>query len=275
MQCIYVDVLVVLNWYVDYFILLGTARVAHIGFKRKRVVLSALLGACSSLMILLPTMHYVVNVAVRFAVSVVLVVVAFGRGTVWTTVKTALYFCVVSFTFAGMAMALRGLTHGSVVSTNNGYVYADVSIPFLVASTAVCYATLCGVRYVFDRNAGTSGSWTVEVTYLGRRIVLEGLADTGNALTDAFSGRPVVVCSQRSLEEILPLTVPPTEAFASLRGFRLVPYSTIGGDGLVPSFKPDSVVVVDSLTGRSKAVDALIGVSGDADKAIFNPKVLA
>ncbi len=273
MQCIYVDVLIVLNWYINYFILLGTAKLTHTSFKRKRLVLSALVGAISSLIILLPPMQYLVSVGVKFALSVGLVLIAFKRSSLANTLKMALYFCVISFVFAGMILALQSTLHSDVIATNNSYVYADFSMVFLVVSTTVCYAVLCIVRHLLDKTTGATGEWSLRISYGGKSLEVDGLADTGNALTDTFSGKPIVICSQESLRGLL--EVPSLDDVGTLKGFRLVPYSTIGESGVVVSFKPDSVTILDTNSGYSKNVDVLIGISGQCNRAIFNPKILA
>jgi stage II sporulation protein GA (sporulation sigma-E factor processing peptidase) len=136
----------------------------------------------------------------------------------------------------------------------------------------VCYAILCVVRYLVDKNTGATGEWSLRISYGGKLIEVDGLADTGNALTDTFSGKPIVICSRESLESLL--EVPTLDSLDTLRGFRLVPFSTIGESGVVVSFKPDSVTIVDTTSGFSKSVDVLIGISGECERAIFNPKIL-
>jgi stage II sporulation protein GA (sporulation sigma-E factor processing peptidase) len=120
-----------------------------------------------------------------------------------------------------------------------------------------------------DNHTGVTGEWYLSITYLGKSVTIKGLADTGNSLTDSFSGKPVVVCSKDSLRGI----IDPDE-LASLKGFRLIPFSTIGEGGLVVSFIPDSVTITDTTQNYSKSIDVLIGISGTCDRAIFNPKVL-
>ena len=243
LHCIYVDVLIVLNWYINYFILLGTAKITHIGFKRKRLVMSSFIGALSSLMILLPTMNYLINVALKLIISLILIL-----------------------------MALKGILNSEVISTNNSYVYANFSIKFLIISTTISYGLLCLLRFFMDKNTNTSGEWLLTIIYNGKSVEIKGLADTGNSLVDTFTGKPVVVCSKVSLQNVI--NIPSLEDIGSLKGFRLIPYSTISNGGIIISFVPDKVTITNLSSGRSKDIDVLIGVSGDCSQAIFNPKIL-
>ena len=54
MQTVYVDVLLVLNWVIDYLLLRLTAHFLRLPVSRKRLVLGAGVGAFGALVILLP-----------------------------------------------------------------------------------------------------------------------------------------------------------------------------------------------------------------------------
>ncbi len=58
MPVIYLDVLVVLNWFIDFLLLSSTSRILRLPFKRWRLVLGALLGGISSCLIFLPAMPF-------------------------------------------------------------------------------------------------------------------------------------------------------------------------------------------------------------------------
>ncbi|MGN1411563.1 MAG: sigma-E processing peptidase SpoIIGA [Oscillospiraceae bacterium] len=271
---IYIDVLVILNWYINYFILLGTAKITHIAFNRKRLVLSSFIGALFSLIILLPTMNYFLSVLIKFLISNILIVIAFKWKSIYTNLKMSLYFSVISFIFAGIMMALENVLSSSSISSNNGVVYADFSIRFLIISTAICYGILCLTRYLMDKNTIYQGDWSLTIEYDGKTLNIDGLADTGNSLTDIFSGKPVIICSKTSLEDFINIPNLDNSYNCNLNGFRLIPFSTIDKGGVIVSFKPDNVIIRNLSNGFSKSVDVLVGVSGNCKKAIFNPKIL-
>ena len=61
-----------------------------------------------------------------------------------------------------------------------------------------------------------------------------------------------------------------------LKGVRIMPFSTVGKDGLICTFRADSVVINDERQHKYP-VNALIGVvvGGKQEyEAIFNPKIL-
>ena len=273
-MCIYVDVLIILNWYINYFILLGTAKITHIGFNRKKLIFSAFIGALFSLIILLPEMNFFFSVFIKFVISNIIIVIAFSWKGIYSNLKMSLYFSVISFLFAGTMMALETILNSKNISLNNGVVYADFSIKFLVISTAISYGVLCFIKYLIDKNTGSLEDWYLTISYNNKSLSIGGLADTGNALIDTFSGKPVIICSQSVLKNLIDIPNFDDIYNCNLKGFRLIPFSTISEGGVIISFKPDSVTINNLTSGVSKSVDVLIGISGKCDKAIFNPKIL-
>lgn len=67
MPVIYLDVLVVLNWFIDFLLLSSTSRILRLPFKRWRLVLGALLGGISSCLIFLPAMPFYLSMLVKLA----------------------------------------------------------------------------------------------------------------------------------------------------------------------------------------------------------------
>ena len=103
----------------------------------------------------------------------------------------------------------------------------------------------------------------------GLEVPLDGLADTGNALCDSFTGKPVVIASIEKVRELLPDAVKNYLAgnCEHLEGIRLIPCRTVTAEGVVPAFPAEIII-------GGKPADALLGVTrqeiSGAD-CIFNP----
>ena len=86
--------------------------------------------------------------------------------------------------------------------------------------------------------------YAVTVIYKDKRATLTCLKDTGNSLRDNISDRPVIIINksistQLLNEELTAETVPKQ----TVRGFRLIPYYSVGSRGLLPAFKADYIVI--------------------------------
>ena len=98
------------------------------------------------------------------------------------------------------------------------------------------------------------------------------MLDTGNLLTEPFSGLPVIVARRNSLVQVLPKGFPTGQENGNLR---VIPYSAVGGEGLLCAFRPQSVEL--RLGRRKQSVECYVAVSdsleGEYD-GIINPKLL-
>lgn len=271
MQTIYVDVLIVLNVYVNCFILLSAAKITHSRLSRVRCFFVSLYGSFYSLLILIPEINGLLNFAVKIFAGVTIALLAFGIKNKTRFIMNLIAFFAVNFLLAGAVYAVYISLKPSFIEFNNTYFYIDFSLLTLIVVTAGLYALLCISRWLSDRFSAASAEYTVYIKYRGRMTAVKGLADTGNSLVDFFSGKPVVICSQKRLAEIVTLDL---KAEKLPKGFRIIPYSTIGNSGMMTVFSPDEVIISDDEKGLRKSADVLIGIKGSGDCAIFNPELL-
>lgn len=269
MQTIYVDVLIVLNIYVNYFLLRMTAAITHSRLKTVRCFLAALYGSFFSLLILAPELPSAVTLLIKLAAAVTVVMAAFGIHGYIRLLKNTAAFFTVNFLLAGTVYAVYSWFKPDFMRFGNSYFYIDFSLLILILVTAGLYFVLCLFRR-FSRG-GRCDSFKVMIRLGRNTAVMDGLADTGNRLRDYFSGKPVVICGR---DDLLPLGLGDVSADRLPRGFRLLPCSTVSADGLIPVFRADELLIVNSVTGERKSVDAMVGIGEHSGNAVFDPKIL-
>lgn len=273
MQTIYVDVLIVLNIYVNYFLLRTTAKLTHCRLSAGRCFIVSLYGSLFSLLILVPHINSILNFIIKLFAGTSIVVMAFGYRNKSRLFMNTLCFFMTNFVFAGVIYAVYISLNPSFIHFNNTYFYIDFSLLLLIIITALLYVILCAARFFMDKFSAVSGSYRIYIKYKGRMTAVNGLADTGNSLVDFFSGKPVIICSMKSIRNIVELDL--TENISNLpKGFRVIPYSTIGNTGMLMVFAPDEVIIVNEESRFKKSVDVLIGIKSSEECAIFNPQLL-
>jgi len=242
---IYGDILLALNWWIDYLLLLGVRRALGCGGKGWRVALAALIGAVSSLVLLLPPLPLWLSLGVKLGTAVLMVLVAFRRRTLRDFVRRVLLLFGLSAGLAGLCGALYFFAAPTGFYVYNGVVYYTVPPLLLVGLTVVCYAVLTAVESILRRRAPARYSYRVRLTFGDKQTDFLCLYDSGNHLVEPFSGYPVLVVERSVAEEVLEVPAsleqlpPHSEA-----GWRLVPYDTLGGSGLLPAFVPRWVQVM-------------------------------
>lgn len=270
MTVIYLDVLLCVNIYVDYLLLRTTARLTRSPLGGGRCLVTAAMGSLLSLIILAPELPAAATAGIRLGGALMICTMAFGmRPFPRLMLNTAVFFGA-NFLFAGAVYGVSSRLDADFIYLGNSVVYADVPLILLIAVTGGLYLIIHGIRLMADGTPREAGCYIVSIRKNGREVRLKGFPDTGNVLVDMFTGRPVIICGG---EELLRLTGLDPELKDLPRGFRLLPFSTVSETGTMPVFTPDQVTIENSLTGRKKRVDAMIGL-GKVSEAVFDPRLL-
>lgn len=256
MEVIYIDSLFFLNLAIDYILLLTAAQVCGVRLKRLRYFAAALVGAAYAVLIYLPGLGFLRSAPMVLIAAGLMSLIAFGGER--RMFRCFVIFIAVAAAFGGFiwALSLAGLHPAFDVRT-------------LILSFALCYALL---RLVFSgklKLADTPRA-EVELTTNGRSVKFFALVDTGNSLTDPISGGAVIiVCPHavlplfRGYEPLLELDavefISAASALPEFKGrLRLIPYSSVGGCGMLAAFRPER------LTVDGKEREALAAISPNA-----------
>ncbi len=223
---VYLDLVVLLNFLVDFLLLYGTNKLSGYPGSWKRAVAAAVFGAVYAGACVLPGLYFLGNGLWRLLSLVAISTIAFG----WD--RSSLRRGIVFFL---LSMALGGLAAGIGSQT----VWA------LVLAAAGLWL-LCLVGF----GGGEMGSTYIPliISHRGKTVRLTALVDTGNSLKDPVSGRPVLVVEDAvawSLLSISPQELSrPLETMAGGKypGLRLIPYNSVGRPaGLLLGIRPERV----------------------------------
>ena len=222
----YLDLVMLLNFLVDLFLLLGTNRLAGFPSNHKRVIAAALLGAIYSGGCMVREFHFLGALYWRGIFLVLMTVIAFGwnRGTI----KRCGIFLILSMALGGAA-GLMGNRDGK------GVIMAALWL-FLL-----CCAAFGGGEF-------GQKFFPVEIINGGNRVNLIALRDTGNCLRDPVTGEQVLIIGSEEAEKLTGLTNrelrDPLETICQkpVSGLRLVPYRGVGCDrGVMLAMRFDQV----------------------------------
>lgn len=268
---IYIDVLLAVNLYINYFLIRTAALILRRKSTPGRYLLASAAGAVCSLIILVPALHPALCLLIKTAVGALMVLAAFGVGKRIDMLISLLCFLLVSFVLGGAMTVLCEFLEPSGVYMHNGTPYFNIPIIAAAAVTAAVYGGFRLFRMLADRRKPAIHSEVV-ISRGGASVALDGLADTGNSLRDGFSGKPVIIAALGGIAGIVPCEVLNYLSGSSdrLDGIRLVPCRTVTSEGVIPVFRADISI-------NGKPADALVGVTKNqisgAD-CIFDPNII-
>ncbi len=282
-QTVYVDVLLAVNFFINYFLILSSGKIMHREISRTRVCLSASFGAVTALSIFLPRMGMLTEGIFKLAVSAIMVLIAFKWQSLRVFGRYFLVMCAVTFGFGGTMFALWIMIAPSGMYFRNGVTYFNVSPEFIVVVTILCYTVITVAGKICCSRERHAKRYNITICSNGRATALQVVGDTGNMLSEPFSGYPVIVVKRNSIRRILPQNF---EEFTSnsaglsslscLPNCRIIPYSSVGGSGILTAFLPDKIKVTQD--GASRELDkCYIAVSDGLEceeyDGIVNPSI--
>ncbi len=239
---IYADILLALNWWIDYLLLLGVRRRLGGGARSWRLAVGALVGALTCFVLFLPAFSVWLDLATKLAAALVMVLIAF-RWQGWREfARRVLLLFVLSAGLAGLCGAVYFFVAPQGFYVLNGVVYYSVPPLLLVGFTVLCYGIMWLSDHLLRRNAPIGHTFRIRLTVGEKQVDFPCLYDSGNHLTEPFSGYPVLVVEQEVAEQLL--AVPPAEDLPVGGGWRLIPYDTVAGGGLLPAFIPTQTALV-------------------------------
>ncbi len=254
MRVIYADILFLLNFAVNYLLLLATAKISAVYASRLKIAFAALLGAAYALAAVLVAQTLLQSVWFKIGAALLMLLTCFGRER--GLLRISLIFFAVSAAFGGVVLAASLAGGGSAEEA-----LTPVSLKVLIISFAISYAVL---TLVFKRLGRRRGGGVVHtlIEYSGRRTEINALVDTGNSLTDPMSGKSVIVAEtsavlrlfdSKAAEILLSDNENASHMIEKLSEyglmFRLLPFSSVGTKrGMLIAFKPDRIII----DGRDK-----------------------
>jgi len=280
-QTIYLDVLIAVNFLVDYFLLYTAGQLSASTLSRTRLCLGALLGGVCSCTILLPPLPFWANMAMTAAICAAMTAVSFGFDGWRRYLRRAACVLLVTVCYGGTMLAIRLAAAPRGLAINNGAVYIDIPPELLVLTTVMCYAAVSLFSGQLRRRNLIRSRCSVTIENCGSKVTLDAIVDTGNLLNEPFSGLPVIVAEQDALTSVLPVgftKIVSGKADGHSAGIRVIPYSGVGGGGIMFAFRPTRITAALP-GGRPLVTDAYIGVLssgrvGREHHAIVNPDIL-
>ncbi|WP_047151561.1 sigma-E processing peptidase SpoIIGA [Aneurinibacillus tyrosinisolvens] len=300
---IYADVVFLMNFLIDYGLLLLTGRICRQPLYKMRLFLSSFLGAAYTLFLFFPPLSFAYTFLSKCLFSCAMILIAFRWVRIRHFFQLLLVFYAVSLFIAGGLFAVHYLMqdkteiiNGILTTTHASSMPVSGPTLLLLLIGFPLFWWLARFGYFsMKANRQTDVQYVqVEVEVNGCSITCTGFIDTGNQLYDPISRTPVTIMDMNLWKEVLPPSFPDEqkieqsilegEIYALEGGWtervRLIPYKTVSSQmSIMLAIRPDKVCI---LAGEKKYETSkmLIGlrtgmVSSDGSyQAIVHPRAL-
>ncbi len=244
-QTVYVDVLVIINVYINYGLLLLTCFFRKAPPERLKILFASLLGGVYSLIILTDISDLLISLS-RIPALLVMTSVAFGYKSRKEYMKSVFSFFGVNLIFAGTMFMLWFLLCPGNMYYNSGIVYFGIDAFTLVMLTVCVYFLIRLISVLTKSKIPRSFSYALKIYAFEKEFSCRGFYDSGNSLCDPFSGEGVTVVHIDVFKGAVSKDV--FTDFENIDidvGIKLLPVKTLSGTKLLPSFRADRMQIKD------------------------------
>ena len=244
----------------DTVLLWAAGKLCQIRRSPLRLLASGLLGSAYTLLCLF--FPQAASLPGKAASLTMLLLVAYaGEKRLWRPALAYLFLCAVYGGVAAAVVSAAGRATARALVFSAGISLGVCALPFRFAGMR---GGVCRLRLVGE----------------GGEICLTALRDTGDRLTDPFSGKPVIISSEAELlplfseeqRRILAATAKeaPEERMAKLgNGFCLIPLRSVNGASLALSGKVGAVYLDGQAMGPCRVVFSREAISAEGCSAII------
>lgn len=265
MNYVYIDVLFLINFFIDLSLLILTAIYCNERIYKGKFVLAALIGALYGIAWVLYFDPILYSIVGKFIFSLVLIRIAFNWKNVKVFTRTTLTFYVINVVAAGAIFTMQMLVLSNKELYQQWIQFGEHNI-WILETSVVAIVFGIPLSFLVVKNMWLSikkiswkSSWVSQCTlsYHGKQITFKGLLDTGNQLTDPISNLPVSIIEYDMVKELLPCFVNTIYARNNVNmadfhyiiqknsqydTFTFIPYRGMGSDhNYLLAFRPDSL----------------------------------
>lgn len=186
-----------------------------------RLMFAALVGASASAMAALLSPTCAVSAIIGIAIMPLLIYICIGQRSCTETAGSIASMLAVSALISACSHSAGACTF-----------YARICSAFAASAAAAALLSL-------QRRWLDSWETTIRISDGDSVVSFPALIDTGNRLTEPISALPVIIVESSLIKNLIPCNINTSTSLP--RGFRLIAYGGVGGNGMLPCFMPRSI----------------------------------
>ena len=254
---IYLDLIMILNFAIDFILLLTVSLILKRNVSITRIMLGAFVGGLSILFLFLD-MNGIILFIFKVIISILMTLITFKYINIKYTLINLLYLYMSSIILGGFLYLLNiefSYKKVGIIFINN-----ELSINFiflLIFSPIILYIY---IKQTKNLRYNYSNYYNIEIINKNKKYKYTAYMDSGNVLVDSLTKKSVILIDKRKL-------------LFNIKEFRLIPYMGVNGSNMI------KVVKIDKLLFNNKEYsNVLLGImdsiSLDGVDVILNRKLL-
>ena len=280
-QTVYIDLYFLINFSMDLLCFFLTSKLLSHKASLIRSIAAAFIGGIYACVALLFGFGGIGGFLLDAAACALMCVTAVKKkGNLKETAIYTLVYTAVSIVLGGFMTVLFSLFNKIGLDKLFGTGASDGISVWLFAVLAIISGVLSALGGRFFRKKSARRQGKVRIVHKHKSITLNALCDSGNMLREPISSKMCIVADRLALKDLLSRelweAIDKSSTYSAedavRAGVRIIPASTVNGEGILYAIKPDSVMI--DMGNGWREVDALValgrldGKAGDAEALI-------
>lgn len=239
---IFVDVLFIINFIIDYILLSVTSFFVKKTPKFLRMCLAAAVGALYATVAFFLPLGPFFSLCLTFGVAFLMIFFAFGTKSARSLLKDASVFYLVSIAASGLGFGVIFSGKLQKTAVNNGIFYADINVYtllFVFLSSLLIIHLATG--YIRKQKIKSSFMYEITIEKNGRSVSHSALFDSANFMTDPISQKSVIIAEWQAVAPLFDEQKITEAIISHPEDFVYIGCHTLCGNEAMFAFSPDSV----------------------------------
>ena len=270
---IYIDVLFLENFILNFIILYATGLISKTKVKFLKLAIGSAIGAIYVIMYYYLRNKIYSNIFIKIILSIVMLYAAFTPKSFKEMIKIIVFFYLISFAFGGAAIATIYVMDFQKITIQNGVIIGDYTVKTIFYGIIIAFIiVICAFKLVKVKFSKKDLICNIIIKINQKEIKTKALLDTGNLLKEPITNIPVVVVEHTLLNGIIPEEI--LENIENILGgdlsqisektkneymsrLKVIPFTSLGKqNGMLLGIKADAVIVEEE--ENTKNVDKVI-----------------
>lgn len=254
---IYLDLLMILNFFIDFLLLLTVSIILKRNVSITRIIIGAFFGGISILFLFF-NINSLLLFFFKIIISIVMILISFKYINFKYTLMNFIYLYMVSIILGGFLYFVNdqfSYKKIGLVFVNNGFSINLLLI--LILTPIILYLYIKQTRN-FKYNY--LNYYNIQIIKNNINYPYVAYLDTGNNLIDNLTKKIVILIDKRKL-------------LFDIKEFRLIPYMGVGGSNLIKTIKIDKLIF-NNKEYKNVLLGIMENISLDGVDVILNNKLL-
>ena len=257
---IYIDMLFLENFILDFIILYVTGLISKNKIKFLKLIFGSALGAIYVVMYYFIKINVYSNIIIKLFLSIVMIYVSFMPTNFKEMLKLTVFFYLTSFVFGGAALSVIYMLNSRRITIQNGILIGNYTIRTIFIGVVIaCIVTIIAFKFVKAKFSKNDLFCNIIIKINNKQIKTKAMLDTGNFLKDPITNIPVVVVEYTVLYDMVPKEIldniedilggdlekiPENIKNEYMSKLKVIPFSSLGKqNGMLLGLKADGLIV--------------------------------